>query len=67
MHALARHPKPGRDLAHRHRVVQHLQHGLIALLHEPELHQHDPDLPRPTTINVISEEGSAPPGADPRV
>ena len=67
MHALARHPEAGRHLTHRHRVVEHLEHGLIALLHEPELHQHDPDLPRPTTINVISEEGSAPPGADPGV
>ena len=41
MHALTSHPEPGRDLGDRHPVVQHLENGLIALLHKPELHQHD--------------------------
>src|ERR671910_205152 len=48
MHALARHPEALRDLGHRH-PTQHLEHGLIALLHEPELHQHGPDPLQPTT------------------
>jgi hypothetical protein len=64
MHALARHPEELGNLRHRH-PSEYFTHGLISLFHEPELHQHDPDPLQPTTINVISEEGSAPPSADP--
>jgi hypothetical protein len=44
MHTLTRHPEPTGDLGHRH-PAQRLEHGLIALLHQPELHQHGPDPP----------------------
>ena len=48
MQRLTGHPEPARHLGDR-RPAQHLEHGLITLLHEPELHQHDADLPQPTT------------------
>src|SRR4051812_36751015 len=41
MHALARHPQPRRHLHDRHAVVEDLENGLIALLHNTQLHQHD--------------------------
>ncbi len=49
MHALTRHTETTRDLGHR-RPTQHLEHSLISLLHNPELHQHD-NPPGPTTSN----------------
>jgi hypothetical protein len=47
---LAGHADPLRHRGDRRPFVEDLQHGEITLLHEPELHQHDPDLPRPTTM-----------------
>jgi hypothetical protein len=41
-------------------VVDHLEHCLKALLHQPDLHQHDDDLPEPATTTATIEEGSAP-------
>jgi hypothetical protein len=64
MDALAGHPEPDGHLRDRLALHQHLKDGLIALLHQPELHQHDADLLQPATFTVTSEEGSDPPGAD---
>ena len=42
-------PEAARHIGHRRGVVQHLEHGLIPLFHQVELHQHDDDLPQTTT------------------
>jgi hypothetical protein len=55
----------GLDGRHRLALDQHLEDGLIPLLHQPELHQHDADPLLPVTLTVTSEEGSAQSGADP--
>ena len=43
VHRLTRHPEPARHLSHRRPIVQHLEHGLIALLHDTQLHEHQHD------------------------
>jgi hypothetical protein len=44
VHRLPRHPVTPRDLHHR-RAVEDLEHRLIPLLHDTQLHQHDRLLP----------------------
>ncbi len=57
MHRLTRHPETDRHIGHRRSIVQHLEHSLIALLHQPQLHQSDDDLTEDlTTFNVIIDE-----------
>ncbi len=43
MHRLARHDTTKRHVSDRRKVVDHLQHSCITLLHKPQLHQHDDD------------------------
>jgi hypothetical protein len=38
------HPVAHGNLGNRETVGEHLLHRLVALLHDPQLHQHDPDL-----------------------
>ena len=40
MHRLASNPEPASHLGHR-RARMNIQHGLIALFHDIELHEHD--------------------------
>ena len=57
VHRLARHPIAAGHIGDRRPVVEHLQHRLIALFHQPQLHEHrrpPPDLRARTTH---SEEG----------
>ena len=61
MHALAGHPEPRRHLDDRHAVVEDLENGLIALLHKPQLHQHD------NTPRVENLDQEAQPVSQPRV
>jgi hypothetical protein len=42
--ALAGHAVAVGDLGHRASSVQHFLHRVVALLHDPQLHKHDPDL-----------------------
>ena len=66
MHRLAGHPIAAGHIGDRRPVVEHLQHRLIALLHQPQLHEHDrppPDLRARTTH---SEEGGTDQQVDPR-
>jgi hypothetical protein len=57
VHGLAGHPEPPSDIGDRHPVVADLQHGLIALLHQSQLHHHDrpPSHPRARTTTAKKE------------
>ena len=41
MHRLTRHVEPSRHLHDRFPIVDHQTHGLIPLLHNTQLHQHE--------------------------
>src|SRR2546423_11187633 len=68
MHTLPRHPISAPDLSDRRTVTKNLEHRRISLLHHAQLHQHNGDpLQLGNDQVVTSEEGSAPPDADPHV
>jgi hypothetical protein len=41
VHGLAAHSMAPGHIGHRRPVIEDVQHGPIALFHEPQLHQHD--------------------------
>jgi transposase len=55
------------DVGHRRPVVEDLQHRLIALLHQVQLHQHTAASSGSAGASAHSEEGGHRRGADPRV
>ena len=68
MHTLARYPISAPDVGDRRTVTKNLEHRRIPLLHHTQLHQHNGDpLQLGNDQVVTSEEGSAPPDADPDV
>ena len=68
MHTLPRHPISAPDLSDRRTVTKNLEHRRIPLLHHTQLHQHNGDPLQLRNDQVVtSDEGSAPPDADPHV
>ena len=64
MHRLPSNPMPTSNISHRRPIVHDLEHGLIALFHDAELHDHqrdplDPDeptCPSPRRLTAINKQ-----------
>jgi hypothetical protein len=67
MHTLTRHTRTRRHLQDRHALIQDLEHSLITLLHHTQLHQHDADPLRLTTVTSSAKKAQLPQARTPNV